>query len=505
MKKAYWLIIVLVAAAAVAAWLLILRKEKPSADLAAADVDAGRRLAAQYCQSCHAVPDPALLDKKSWRSVLPEMGLYLGIHSPQVKVLAEQDKGFYPMQPVMAQQDWQKILSYYEQAAPEALPIPPQPVLPPVPYFNSISAPAFLNRSNVMASFVKIDTSVSPSRLFVYDAYSSQLFLFSADGLLDSVQVNGILVDLGFYKNEIYGCTIGEQLQMGPDRQKQGTVFRLRVGVDGKMRTGPPLFRQLARSVQVLPEDLNDDGRIDFVVCEFGKLTGSLTLMQSKREGGYERRVLRGLPGSVKAYVRRNKASGLKDIWVLFAQGDEGIWQFVNKGKGHFEEKKILQFPPVYGSAYFDLADMDQDGLDDIVYACGDNGDGTRILKPYHGVYVFRNEGNGQYRQQYFYPLYGCYKLMAADYRGSGKKDIAAIGYFTDPANPRFFVYLQNLDGGGFQAHAPSPGLAFEKAITMDAGDFNGDGRPDIVLGNTFLQNDPSRAAPLFGLMETAR
>src|SRR5690348_15705335 len=43
-------------------------------------IAAGKKLATTYCVSCHQLPDPALLNSKSWEDgVLPEMGPRLGI------------------------------------------------------------------------------------------------------------------------------------------------------------------------------------------------------------------------------------------------------------------------------------------------------------------------------------------------------------------------------------------------------------------------------------------
>src|SRR3954451_9446680 len=40
----------------------------------------GKKLAVKYCQSCHLLPEPSLLDAKSWeKGVLPNMGPRLGI------------------------------------------------------------------------------------------------------------------------------------------------------------------------------------------------------------------------------------------------------------------------------------------------------------------------------------------------------------------------------------------------------------------------------------------
>ncbi|WP_431214810.1 hypothetical protein ACQ86N_08670 [Puia sp. P3] len=57
-----------------------LPRNKSHAGVPEESVLEGRRLAAVYCQSCHELPDPALLNAKSWeKGVLPQMGPRLGI------------------------------------------------------------------------------------------------------------------------------------------------------------------------------------------------------------------------------------------------------------------------------------------------------------------------------------------------------------------------------------------------------------------------------------------
>src|SRR5438309_1219233 len=63
----------------------------------------GERLAAVYCGSCHLLPDPSLLNSKSWeKGVLPQMGPRLGIFNhgfeqyPANRMDANLDKGYYP-------------------------------------------------------------------------------------------------------------------------------------------------------------------------------------------------------------------------------------------------------------------------------------------------------------------------------------------------------------------------------------------------------------------------
>jgi hypothetical protein len=172
----------------------------------------------------------------------------------------------------------------------------------------------------------------------------------------------------------------------------------------------------------------------------------------------------------------------------LFAQGEEGIFLFINKGKGRFEEREVLRFPPAYGSSSFELADINGDGYPDIVYTCGDNADYSAVFKPYHGVYVFINDGHNRFSQTFFYPVDGCYKALARDFDGDGDLDLAVIAYFADYIRQpdEGFVYLENEGRMRFKPYTV-PAARVGRWLTMAAGDVDGDGRTDLVLGNFSL------------------
>jgi len=40
---------------------------------------------------------------------------------------------------------------------------------------------------------------------------------------------------------------------------------------------------------------------------------------------------------------------------------------FTNKGNGKFQQEEVVRFPPIYGSSFFELVDLNKDGHPDII------------------------------------------------------------------------------------------------------------------------------------------
>jgi hypothetical protein len=231
--------------------------------------------------------------------------------------------------------------------------------------------------------------------------------------------------------------------------------------------------------------DLNNDTLEDIIVCEFGNNTGQLSWFENKGGQNYTSHVLRAKPGAVKTVINDFNKDGKPDVMALMAQGDEGVFIYTNEGKGIFKEERILEFPPSYGSNYFELSDVNKDGFPDIVATNGDNGDYPPVLKAYHGIRVYINDGTYHFKQQVFLPVNGVCKAIARDFDGDGDTDIASIAYFPDYDNmpEESFIYWENKGNLSFKPYS-FPEAASGRWLTMDAGDMDGDGDTDIVLGN---------------------
>ena len=449
----------------------------------------GEALAAKYCGSCHMLPSPDLLDASSWeKGVLPQMGPRLGIFAyrqqryPNNSQDPNVGRGFYPSEPLLSEEEWGAVIDYYTALAPDSLPRQRRTEsLREDSTDFAVVAPLMRDKTPPATCLIKYDPATH--QVLTSDILRHAVDRWDVGGRArQELRGGGAVVDLVRDQGGYTACNIGV---FAPNNAGAGHIDRLTGVGRGFVPGDTPIFSGLMRPVSLASADLNGDGEIDWVVCEFGFIKGELSWLENKGDGRYEKHVLRSTPGAIRVVVQDYNHDGLPDLWVLFAQGDEGIFLYTNKGHGQFTEQRILTFPPCYGSTYFELDDFNGDGHPDILYTCGDNGDFSTVLKPYHGVYIFQNNGHEHFTRRYFFPMNGCYRAMARDFDGDGDLDIACIAYFADfKGQPdEGFVYLENRGDGQFIPHTVAA-ARFGRWITMDVADIDGDGRPDILLAN---------------------
>jgi hypothetical protein len=183
---------------------------------------------------------------------------------------------------------------------------------------------------------------------------------------------------------------------------------------------------------------------------------------------------------------------GFYDIIALYAQGDDRMVIYYNDGRGNFGANSdiILRFPAVYGSMYMKLYDFNKDVNMDILYVHGDNFDHSQILKPYHGVRIYENDGTNHFERKYFYPIYGAAKAQANDFDLDGDLDLIVAANFADLKNnpERGIMYFECTGLYDFEPYAFE--IAGENQWnTMDIGDIDKDGDDHVIIGAVYLQN----------------
>lgn len=444
--------------------------------------DTGETLSKKYCQSCHKYPSPTLLDQDTWaKHVLPAMAPHLGI-----KVYADDQYVNNPSSTAaLSYEDWMKIVDFYKATAPKTL----TPARPPVAPLNDWAGFQLMlpKPGTTPATTTLVNFDTISRQFFTSDRATNKVYRWSDKmRLLGTQQYSSPAVDVQFSKDakgaERAAFTfIGS---MDAIDVANGSVVDMPVN-GGKETT---IADHLPRPIQSLAADFDKDGLQDRIVCGFGHNFGGLFLYKQTVAGQYQKSTISSIPGAEQAIIGDFNHDGWPDIACLFAQADEGIWLFLNDKKGGFTTTNLLRFPPVYGSTSFQFVDLNNDGKLDILYTCGDNGDFSRILKPYHGVYIFLNQGDFKYKQAYFYPVNGATKAIATDFNGDGKPDIALIAFFSDLKNHpnEGFTYFEQTGPMQFIPHQ-LPLSTHGRWICMDVKDVDADGKPDIILGNYAL------------------
>ena len=504
------LIVILLVAANVMLLVYVLNLNKSDKNELNDQVKAGKEFAAQYCQTCHLLPDPALLTKEIWADhVFKHMGPFVGITSfngePYLRANDVDPSIYFPSKPYIDSVKWKAIIDYYVATAPEMMPQQKKDVtvIRNLPFFSVLNPDSSFYGKVSMSPFVKIDTTVNPHLGLIENSANNTLFIID-----DQLKVKGTLVtkgpvvDIDFQNDGLLACTIGKSL--AANNAKDGSVYPIDLYKKGLNKKNP-VFDSLARPCKLTHADLNGDGKMDYIISQFGNLVGNLSWMENTGDGKYIPHILRNKPGPMTTIVNDYNHDGLPDVWALFGQADEGIFLYTNKGKGVFEEKQVLRFPPSYGSVFFDLVDFNNDGFPDIIYTAGDNGDFTKILKPYHGVYIFINDGKNNFTQKYFYPINGCFKAIARDFDGDGNIDIATVSFYPSSIEPEEpFIFLHGKGNLEFQPYSLPVGTRFQKGISMDVGDIDGDGKLDLILGNGFFTSNKTGLykEPLFLLLK---
>ena len=437
-----------------------------------------RALATNICAQCHLFPEPALLDRATWRDqVKPLMRKIMGVAalendpSPNTRILLE---------------EWNAIWSdYYLVAAPQKpLPQDPRPPIVPDLTLFKVEDPHY-QVTNGYATLIHIDPDAH--QIYVGNALTKSLDVLDAKGkLLSSSPVDSTLVHL-LKRPEGW---IGTQIGFVPPSDVPLGLVTLYDKKENRFEKRSDLLTGLVRPVHTAAAELTEPGRRDLVVCSFGNILGRMSWYAPEGPGKYHEGIILDRPGALLSRIVDCDHDGKPDIVVLTAQSKEGVFLYRNLGHGQFVEKPLIQQPPVWGYVYFELADFNGDGQLDILTANGDLGDFACPPKKYHGIRIYLNDGNWNFKEAFFYPLNGAFKCIAADFDGDGDLDIAAISFFPDydKSPEESFVFLQNLgakSGLKFSAHT-FPDSFRGRWLTMDAGDLDGDGDLDIVLGGAY-------------------
>jgi hypothetical protein len=269
-----------------------------------------------------------------------------------------------------------------------------------------------------------------------------------------------------------------------PNNDKIGSVVVLEN--DGRFQFRKHLIvEKIARVSDVRAGDLDNDGDMDLAVAQFGYDDGETRWIENLGNWQFQSHILQYLSGPINVEIVDIDNDNDLDIISLVSQEWEEIYCFINDGTGQFQPSLIFgSSNQDYGSSGIALYDLDQDHDMDILYTNGDAFDYIPPQgRPWHGVQWLENKGNLDFEFHRLCNFTGASNVRAADIDNDGDIDLFVVSAFNiweDPASSSF-IWLENRGGMQYVKHDISKNPTH--LLTCEPGDFNNDGKIDVVTG----------------------
>ena len=450
----------------------------------------GYTLAIQHCTRCHLLPSPSQVPRETWPFVLTWMSNYLGYTNLYGPFQNNVDSALMPSEPVLGENDLRALSEYYLVFAPDAVQEGQVPgIVDPVPLaqFRPTKPPMDLPADELITL---THWDVRQQNFYIGRGAYHALQVFDRTGRLmlnkscDSEPVGVESLENGFRLS-----LLGDFLE---DKER-GQVMNVTMSDKDQLQS-ETLVEGYHRLTQTLSVDLNQDGHEDLLLVGFGAgVLGRVSVFWGNESGRFESEtVLFEEAGALNAKVHDMDGDGRLDVLLLIAQQYQELLLFRQDANGSFSKEVLIKQFAGYGYNQFDLVDWNKDGRMDLLMVNGNNMEIKNApLKPYHGIRILLRKGEGlEFEERHFYPMHGAIKAVAEDFDLDGDLDLAAIAFYPDWSldNPQTFVYLENRGEQGLQPSIPTQ-EHWGRWMTMDTGDFNRDGFPDILLGGAYVKH----------------
>jgi hypothetical protein len=266
------------------------------------------------------------------------------------------------------------------------------------------------------------------------------------------------------------------------------------------------IAENLGRVADVSIADFSGDAKLDLVVAEFGhRETGGIRLLTntSDSEGAsaaervrFSQTMLDIRPGAIQVPAHDWNGDGAIDFAAVISQEFECVELFINRGRKFDRHRASPSGDLAFGSVGIELADLDADGDQDIVYVNGDCFD-NNFANRAHGIRWLENLGGLEFRSHRLIELPGAYRAVAADIDADRDLDIVAVANLPtvvyplelNERSPASIVLLEQVAPLRFEPRVLERGTPRYPAL--EAADFNSDGRIDFAVGAQLFETDP--------------
>jgi len=322
---------------------------------------------------------------------------------------------------------------------------------------------------------------------------SLDVMLANGDGTFGT-PINTVVTANALAGGILYDVGNGKMDAVIVDSSTPGNVWTLLGNGDGTFGTPTSVVLSGPVGSAVVFADFNGDGKLDF--ADDDPSTGELTVFLANGTG-YAAGVLVSTPDGVYDgdgnAVGDMNGDGFPEIVSANPQANT-ITVYVNNGSGGFAPGVYYQTAMAGGSgkawtvpSAVSLGDVNGDGKADVVVTNDYSGDLTVML----------GNGDGTVQVPTVGYAAGGFAFTAAvidDFNGDGLPDLAVTdGQYN-------LVYMKGYGDGTFRAAADfytaTGDTAETQGLDIATGDFNGDGIPDVVIGNAL--NDPTVGITVF-------
>jgi FG-GAP-like repeat len=456
-----------------------------------AGIEATREQVDRTCGTCHAYPPPELFPRYAWAQ--------------------EVDRGFHFLREGSVPADtpsFASVVAYYQHRAPESLPILQREV-------PANECSVRFERTGYRPSKGLLSSGVANVR-FVHLSDQRKLDVIACDMVNGKVfllkpyepgaelrvvtdavphPAHAEVVDLD--RDGIKDLLVANLGSAVVTDERHGSVVWLKGMRDGSF-TPFTLASALGRVTDAQAADFDGDGDLDVVVAEFGWLkTGRIVLLENRTTDAsrpvFAPSTIDPRHGTIHVPATDLNDDGRPDFVALISQEHETIVAFLNAGEDRFHPEVIYAAPhPAFGSSGIQLVDLDGDGDQDVLLANGDSTD-AEMLRPYHGVQWLENQGSYPFLCHRLTSLYGVHRAVAADLDGDGDLDIVAVSFLPGGFYHRLcremdldtVIVLEQTAPGRFVRHSLETVTCDH--TTCDLGDFDADGKVDLVTGNLLI------------------